>query len=152
MVAYKNFVKVNMNVTVFIVLLYSFFFFLVFCFFFFSGNSVEFKRCTGVKICSDRFRDILIAFFKFYANFDFRRYIISVFYGKAIDRPNDIENVHNKTSSGHSKNTDGVAIQDIFDHNKNISQTIPFQKIEKFQQICKESVEFLSEFGDSLRY
>lgn len=113
-------------------------------------NSVEFKRPTGVKICSDRFRDVLISIFEFYADFDFHRYIISVFYGKSIDRLHDTQEI--KENLKYFRNNDALAIQDIFRLNKNVSNTITIQNIEQFQQICRTSGKFLNESGNSLRY
>lgn len=47
-------------------------------------NNVAFDKPQNVQICKDRLRDLLIGFFKYYANFQHNKDVISVFEGKTI--------------------------------------------------------------------
>lgn len=111
----------------------------------FTENSIEFERPSGVKICGDRLCKILIGFFTFYGNFDFNRNVISIFRGVPIDR-----------NSGFAKVTitenASIVIQDIFDDTNNVTKSVQPNDLLKFQSICKQSANFLTENGKSLRY
>lgn len=56
------------------------------CFYFyFTENAVEFQKPKDTPICSDRFLDVLVSFFKFYYEFEYAENIISVFHGNEIN-------------------------------------------------------------------
>lgn len=58
-------------------------------------NNVGFKMPENYPIWSERFRDILIGFFEYYAKFDYDKNIISVFEGKTVSH--NIRNQDDKT-------------------------------------------------------
>lgn len=51
-----------------------------------TENAVEFQKPKNIPICSDRFLNIMVSFFKFYTEFNFTENIISVFEGQEISQ------------------------------------------------------------------
>ncbi|XP_044255611.1 uncharacterized protein LOC123005746 isoform X2 [Tribolium madens] len=80
--------------------------------------------------------DLVIGFFRYYANFDYVSFVISPFFGSVIEKfrflnQNFVVNC-------------GVAIQNVFELSKNVSPDVPLECVGRFAALCRSSVEVLT--------
>lgn len=97
-----------------------------------EDRSLEYYKIKRIN----NYLDFAEGFFRFYANFDFSKHVLSIYSGSSIEKT--------KFKHENFKIEKPLCIVGPFDLDRNSGQMIGVKTLEEFKKVCKATCEFLS--------
>ncbi|KAF2897299.1 hypothetical protein ILUMI_08878 [Ignelater luminosus] len=127
-----------------------------------NGEFTKLENFVSEPLRNQTISEILLGFFDFYVNFDYTLNIICPYLGKVVPKtdflkpeelPNDFERYKaNIVDKPQLKVDSNVCVQDPFEHNHNVSSSVPAKLLEEFVGLCKLGSEIFKDQSDEALY